>query len=181
MKSGIGAFARDVFEILITALVIALVIRTFVVEVTRVPTESMVPTIQAGDRLLTDKILFRVTGIRHGDIVVFTPPFASADPYVKRVIGLPGDRINVRGGTVYRNGEALKEPYLSQKPSYRKAEVVVPEGKMLVLGDNRNASNDSHAWEGNDPEAWGFADLSKIKGRAFLRLWPGSRFGRLAH
>lgn len=171
MKSGFGGLIRDTIEILVIALALSLLIRTFLLEVTRVPTPSMVPTIEAGDRLLTDKILFRITGIHHGDIVVFQPPFATPDPYVKRVIGLPGDRISVHDGKVFRNGQPLEEPYLAEKPSYILEELTVPPGSLFVLGDNRNKSNDSHAW--------GFAQLSKVKGRAVWRLWPSSRFGPL--
>ncbi|MGE5589953.1 MAG: signal peptidase I [Bacillota bacterium] len=171
MQSEARGIIRDIIEIVVIAFVIAVVIRTFVVQVTRVPSESMVPTIQVGDRLLTDRILYRIQGIRHGDIVVFQPPFATTDPYVKRVIGLPGDRIAIHDGKVYRNGEPLDEPYLAEPPDYSRPELTVPPGAMYVMGDNRNHSNDSHEW--------GFAQLSSISGRAFWRLWPLNRFGPL--
>ncbi|MHB9145153.1 MAG: signal peptidase I [Symbiobacteriia bacterium] len=179
MKS-IGALLRDVIEILVAALLIAIVIRTFIIEVTRVPTPSMVPSIEAGDRLLTDKLWFHISGLRHGDVVVFQPPFATTEPYVKRIIGLPGDRIAVRDGAVYRNGQPLNEPYLAEKPNYTRAEVTVPPGKMLVLGDNRNYSNDSSRWEGNGIQSWGFADIKKVTGRVIWRLFPLNQFGPMA-
>lgn len=177
MKSGIGSFLRDLVEILVAAFVIAIVIRTFIVEVTKVPTPSMVPTIEVGDRLLTDKIWFRVSGLHDGEVIVFQPPFPTSDPFVKRIIGLPGDRIAVREGVVYRNGQPLVEPYIAQAPNYTRLEVTVPAGKLLVLGDNRNQSEDSHLWAGDTIRSWGFADISKVKGRVIWRLWPLSQFG----
>lgn len=171
MKSEAQGWFRDIIEIVLIAFVIAVVIRTFLVQVTKVPTESMVPTIEVGDRLLTDRILVRIRGIHRGDIVVFQPPFATSDPYVKRVIGLPGDRIAIHDGKVFRNGQALNEPYLAEPPNYSRPELTVPPGDMYVMGDNRNHSNDSHEW--------GFARLSSVSGRAFWRLWPLNRFGPL--
>jgi signal peptidase I len=148
-----------------------LLVTTAVGEARVVPSESMEPTIEIGDRLWTDKLLLRFEPVQRGDIVVFDPPIKSDDPYIKRVIGLPGDKVEVRQGTVFVNGTALKEPYEAEKPAYIFGPVTVPQGKYLMLGDNRNESYDSHYW--------GFVDASKIKSRAVFRFWPLSRLGRL--
>jgi signal peptidase I len=135
----------------------------------------MVPTLRVGDVLLVDEIAYRLHAPQVGDIALFTPPVYSAgNDFVKRVIGVPGDAIGVRDGTVYRNGVALREPYENQPPGYdlairnygiyvdgvpldpKNADVPpplrwqhsdrIPNGFFFVLGDNRNYSDDSHVW-----------------------------------
>lgn len=156
---------------LLVAVTLAMAIRAGVAEARVVPTQSMVPTIQPGDRLLTEKLVWRFTGLDRGDIVVFTPPFKGED-YLKRVIGLPGETVEVRNGQVRVNGVALSEPYIKERPRYTYGPVAVPRGKVLVLGDNRNNSYDSHEW--------GLLDIKAVQGRAVLRIWPLQRMGALA-
>jgi signal peptidase I len=108
--------------------------------------------------------------------VVFNPTKALQernfkDAFIKRVIGLPGDTIQVKNGIVYVNGGALSENYIAQKPEYNYGPVTVPPGQYLVLGDNRNNSYDSHYW--------GFVPKDKFVGRAFVRFWPFDRLGML--
>lgn len=165
---------------LLLALVLAFFIRAEVAEARKVPTPSMVPTVLPGDRLLAEKILYRFTGPKRGDIVVFTPPFAEEkgyleeflglqEDYLKRVIALPGETVEVRGGLVLIDGEPLDEPYLQAAPHYAMAPITVPEGELFVLGDNRNNSYDSHSW--------GFLEMEAVHSRAFFRFWPLNRMG----
>lgn len=167
---------------LLVALLLALVIRAEVAEARRVPTPSMVPTVLPGDRLLAEKLVYRFTGPKRGDIVVFTPPFAAeksalvellglGEDYLKRVIALPGETVEVRKGQVLINGEPLQEPYILATPRYTLPEMTVPEGKLFVLGDNRNESYDSHMW--------GLLDSESVHSRAVFRYWPLNRFGRV--
>lgn len=153
------------------ALGLALLLRASVADAREVPTPSMVPTIVPGDRVMVERVVMHFTGLNRGDIVVFTPPVPSSDDYLKRVIGLPGDTVEVRAGKVYVNGAALNEPYLQEAPRYKYPAVTVPEGKIFVLGDNRNDSFDSHSW--------GLLDLSSVHGRAWIRYWPLNRMGTL--
>ncbi|HYF93758.1 MAG TPA: signal peptidase I [Symbiobacteriaceae bacterium] len=163
--------AKDWGKDLGIALAIAFLLKAGVADARKVPTPSMVPTIQVGDRIFVERALLQFTGPRRGDIIVFTPPVPSPDDYLKRVIGLPGDTIEVKKGQVYVNGVAQKEPYLAEAPHYTYGPVTVPEGKVFVLGDNRNQSYDSHSW--------GLLDESAIHGRAWVRYWPLDRAGRL--
>lgn len=163
---------------LLVALLIGLLIRAEVAEARVVPTPSMVPTVIPGDRILAEKIVMRFTGLHRGDIIVFRPPFSDEnsrlmstmgleDDFLKRVIGLPGDKIEIRDGKVRVNDQVLVEPYIEAPPNYAFGPQTVPDGKLFVLGDNRNNSYDSHAW--------GFLDESAVRSRAFLRFWPLGR------
>lgn len=128
-------------------IILSLFIRTYVAEAMRVPTDSMVPTIEVNDRLVVDKMLWNST-LKHGDLVVFHPPVAEAahKRYVKRLIGLPGDVIEIKDSTLYRNHEAVDEPYLREKMTYTFGPVTVPADHYFFLGDNRNVSYDGHLW-----------------------------------
>ena len=169
---------KDILEhavILVVAFVLVFgFIKPFVVEAFRVPTESMVPTLQVGDRFLANKFFYRFAEPERGDIVVFDGVEEGVDePLVKRVAGLPGDVVHVEGGTLFVNGEPQDEPYLNTdvvpdlSPSYGPTEV--PEGHVFVLGDNRGNSGDSRFF--------GFVPKENIRGEAFLRFWPLTRAG----
>jgi signal peptidase I len=170
--------------------VLALGIRSFVAEARFIPSGSMLPTLQIDDRLIIDKISYRFTDPTRGDIVVFNPTpqlekEKYKDAFIKRVIGLPGDRIDVKGGKLYLNGKLLSEKYLDEPPSDEwsttdkmssgdhpipwPTDGRVPAGSYLVLGDNRNNSYDSHYW--------GFVPKDRIVGKATLRFWPINRIG----
>ena len=178
---------------------VALFLITFVIRTFYIPSVSMVPTLQVNDVLLVDEIAYRLHPPGDGDVAIFTPPFGSGGDYVKRVIGSPGDAISVSNGTVYRNGNGLREPYENQQPKYdlairqyniyvdglpldrRVANIPppalwqlsnrIPSGYYFVLGDNRNYSDDSHVW--------GFVRARNFVGRAFLTIWPLNRLGIL--
>jgi len=153
------------------ALAVALVLKAGVADARKVPTPSMVPTIAVNDRIFVERLVYHFTGPSRGDIIVFTPPVPSPDDYLKRVIGLPGDTIKIEKGKVFVNDVPLEEPYLAEAPRYIFGPLTVPEGKVFVLGDNRNQSYDSHSW--------GLLDQSAIHGRAWVRYWPLDRFGAL--
>ncbi|NJK77335.1 MAG: signal peptidase I [Oscillatoriales cyanobacterium RU_3_3] len=163
------------------AAVLAFGIRTLVAEARYIPTGSMLPTLQINDRLIVDKVTYRFGDPQRGDIVVFMPPDAASlctgqpppikDAYIKRVIGLPGDTVEVREGKVYINKQPLQEKYIEEIPGYLYGPKVVPPNSYAVFGDNRNASCDSHYWD--------FVPRQNIIGRAIVRFWPLNRMGSI--
>lgn len=167
----------EIVKTVATAALLAFGIRTFVAEARYIPSSSMEPTLQINDRLIIEKVSYHFHPPDRGDIVVFNPTAALEernfkDAFIKRVIGLPGDTVQVSRGTVYINGQPLKEDYIAQAPSYDYGPVTVPPNQYLVLGDNRNNSYDSHFW--------GFVPREKLIGRAFVRFWPFTRLGLLS-
>lgn len=136
----------------------------------RIESVSMENTLHPGNAVLVNRLAYRFNLPERGDIIVFDPPFESPEPYIKRVIGLPGDEISIREGTVYLNGTAIPEPYLRERPAAR-GTWLVPEGAVFVMGDNRNNSSDSRNW-GPVPE-------SNIIGRAVFIYWPLDQMGSL--
>lgn len=156
--------------------ILAVGIRTFVAEARYIPSGSMLPTLEIDDRLIVDKLGYRFGDPQRGDVVVFAPTAKLEaqnfkDAFIKRVIGLPGEIIQVKGGQVYVNDRPLEENYIADRPKYEYGPVTVPEGQYLVLGDNRNNSYDSHYW--------GFVPRDRIIGRAVIRFWPPNRLGQL--
>jgi signal peptidase I len=166
-------------RILLTALLLALVIRTFVAEPRFIPSASMVPTLELGDRLVIEKISYRFHPPAHSDIVVFAvPPQLQATGYdadqafIKRTIGLPGDRVAVHDGRVYLNDNLLAEPYVKALPKPEEMPTItVPAGQLFVMGDNRNNSNDSRYW--------GCLPMENLIGKAVWRFFPLDRWGQL--
>lgn len=170
-------FAVEVVKTVIYAGILSFGIRTLVAEARYIPSESMVPTLVVNDRLIIEKLTYRFRAPERGEIVVFEPTKTLEqqnfkDAFIKRVIGLPGEVVEVKEGKVFINGQALSENYIEEKPNYNYGPVTVPEGQYLVLGDNRNKSYDSHYW--------GFVPREKLIGRAIIRFWPFDRFGNLA-
>jgi len=156
--------------------ILAFGIRSFVAEARYIPSGSMLPTLQINDRLIIDKISYDFRNPTRGDIVVFSPTDALKkqnfkDAFIKRVIGLPGDKVEVKDGLVYVNAQPLQEKYIEDQPNYRFGPVSVPPNEYLVLGDNRNNSYDSHYW--------GFVPRTNIIGRAVIRFWPLNRVGEI--
>ena len=159
---------QEYAEALIIAVLLALVIRTFVVQAFKIPSGSMLPTLQIGDHILVNKFIYYFEPIRRGDIIVFKFPQDETRDFIKRVIGLPGERLEIRGRQVLINGVAMREPYAvySDGPFARTLEqehlgpLVIPPGKLFMMGDNRDHSMDSRVW--------GLLDIHKIKGEAFI-------------
>jgi len=148
-------------------------VRPFVVEAFYIPSESMVPTLRVGDRVLVNKFIYRFAEPARRDVIVFESVEGGNEDLIKRVVGVPGDRISVRGGKLLVNGEPQKEPYVNKKYPDRSfsAPTTVPEGQVFVMGDNRANSRDSRYF--------GTVPYKKIEGEAFLRFWPPDRFGGL--
>lgn len=210
--------AREYFESIVVAVILALFIRTFVVQAFKIPTSSMEPNLLVGDHLLVNKFVFAPTAsrlehallpirdIRRGDVIVFKYPEDPERDFIKRVIGLPGESVELRSQQIFINGVRIDQPYAhyllpatgdSEGGSFdvreRYGPVTVPEGQFFVMGDNRDNSQDSRYW--------GFLPQHYVKGRALFIYWSfeqvegqaasglsvlthfftGTRWGRLLH
>lgn len=205
---------RELIETLVTAVILAFGIRTFVAEARYIPSSSMEETLQINDRLIIEKISYRLHDPERRDIVVFRAPPTAAicsgsldapppkDAFIKRIVGLPGDKIEFKNAQVFVNGQVLEEPYIIQDsnnpaanetlipansvlvpngvPAESQAQgfvdrpvtVTIPQSTYLVMGDNRNNSCDSRYW--------GFVPRENLIGRAFIRFWPLPRLGLIS-
>lgn len=171
------------------ALLIAFLIKTFLFQAFYIPSESMTPTLEVGDRVLVNKLSYKLHDVNRGDIVVFEAPdgqgTAGVKDLVKRVIGLPGETVELRDGQVFIDGTALEEPYLTDgqttestqsfnescEPPASNTTCVIPPDSYLVLGDNRDESKDGRVF--------GPIEESSIVGRVFVRIWPPRGIGFL--
>ena len=146
---------------------------TFVAQPVRVQGASMQPRIEDNERILVNKAIYRFQGVERGDVVVFYYPRDPSVSYIKRVIGLPGDRVEIRGGTVYVNEAAIEEPYLlpEYRDRYDMPETLVERGHYFVMGDHRTSSMDSRSF-GSVPEKY-------IYGKATFCVWPIAKTGRV--
>ncbi len=167
-----------VAELILTAVVAFVLVfgfvRPYVVEAYRIPTESMVPTLEVGDRVLANKFVYRFTEPERRDIVVFDSVDEDDDQtLIKRVVGVAGDEVQVQSGVLYVNGEEQEEPYLNDADQSRGfyGPTVVPEGHIFVMGDNRSNSADSRFF--------GPLPLENLKGEAFMRFWPVSKISTI--
>ncbi|HWP98289.1 MAG TPA: signal peptidase I [Syntrophomonadaceae bacterium] len=167
-KSEVRQMLKETISIIVIALALALLLRNFVIEGRIIPSGSMLPTLQLQDRVMVNKFIYDFKDPVRGDIIILDPPPAleRTDLFIKRVIGLPGETVEMKNGKVYINENALKEPYLAEPLDYTFGPVVVPQNSLLVLGDNRNSSFDSHKWV----PAWLTRD--RVKGKAFMVYWP---------
>ncbi len=187
------SFLRELPILFIVALAVAIVLKTFVVQAFFIPSGSMEPTLEPGDRVLVQKVVY---GPDRGDVIVFSDPQGRPGPdrgivggfvhwlsstlgierpehedFIKRVIGLPGETVELRDGRLFVDGVRIREPYLKGAVDTRDyGPVRVPEGALFVLGDNRLNSNDSRFGLGSVP-------VDKVVGRAFAIVWPPSRVG----
>ena len=146
------------------AVLLALLIRFFVVEVFLVRGESMYPTLESGERLIVNKFVYYFHDPDPKEIIVFR--YSEGEDYIKRVIGVPGDTIKIENGQVYRNGRQLEEYYVVEEQREEYGPVEVPSNHLFVLGDNRSNSMDSRH------DAVGFVSQEEVKGRAFFVFWP---------
>lgn len=187
---------REYSEAIITALILALIIRAYIIQAFKIPSGSMIPTLLVGDHILvskfiygsripfTDKNILAIRDPRKGDIIVFKYPKDPQRDFIKRVIATEGDVVEGRNKTIYLNGNPLTEPFvqhtdaaiqLDQRDTF--GPITVPEGKVFVMGDNRDASLDSRFW--------GFVDRSEILGEGIIIYWSWDsekhfpRFSRL--
>ncbi len=167
-----GAWIRDVFETLLLAAVIFFLVNSLTGRY-EVQSISMEPTLHEGQYLIVNKLAYRLRPPQRGDIVVLDPPDQrSSIPYIKRVVGLPGELVEVRNGRVWIDGIALNEPYVSGPVLYERV-FELKSDEYLVLGDNRNNSSDSHVW-GTLPE-------ENLIGKTVFRYWPIEKLGLLPH
>jgi len=179
---------KDVLIPLAVAVALAFVIQAAVAKPYEIPTESMVPTIRAGDRIVANRLIYRFREVERGDIVVFDPPPSAAltcgdpegdVPFVKRVVGVAGDVVAVRSdGVTLVNGEPFDVPR-ALRPDYSMAFPRVPAGRLLVLGDNRPGSCDSHQWRNADGRNDPFVSAASVIGQAEVTYWPAGRLGFL--
>jgi signal peptidase I len=169
--SGILRFLLDVLEtVVLSALLFAGI--NFVSSRIRVDGFSMEPTLRNGEFVIVNKLAYQFSGPQRGDVIVFHFPRDPAQEYIKRVIGLSGDRVKVMGGKVYVNDQLINEPYIAAAPNYQ-SQWTVPEGQLFVLGDNRNNSSDSHNW--------GPVPMDYVVGRALVVYWPPQQWGIIEH
>lgn len=166
-----GRFFMDIIETLVLAVVLFFGINAISARV-RVDGFSMKPTLDDGEFVLVSKLNYKLTNIQRGDIIVFHFPMDPTQELIKRVIGLPGDTVQVKDGVVSVNGQVLDEPYIAAAPRYS-SQWVVPENQFFVLGDNRNDSSDSHSW--------GFLPYENIVGKAVLIYWPPPMWDVIKH
>jgi signal peptidase I len=192
---------REYLEAILVAVVLALFIRTFVVQAFKIPSGSMQPTLLVGDHILVNKFIYGVkipfvdktaipiTSPKRGDVVVFKFPEDPKKDFIKRVIGVEGDIIEIRNKKVFLNNQPMDDQYGTYmdphiipgtaRPRDNFGPVTVPSNALFVMGDNRDHSYDSRFWK--------FVDLSKVKGKAFIIYWswnrdnPGVRWDRLGH
>ena len=133
---------------------------------------SMQPTLVEGNIILVNKLAYTFGDMQIGDVVIFHAPNNRSEDFIKRLIGKPGDFVEVRNGQVFVNSVQLDEPYIAAAPDYNGA-WMVPEGMIFVLGDNRNQSSDSHVW--------GFVPIEDVVGKALVIYWPPSMIGLVTH
>jgi signal peptidase I len=172
-KPAAGTFriATDILETFILAVFLFFIINVLSARI-RVDGSSMEPTLHTGEFVVVDKVSYRIGSPQRGDVIVFHYPRNPQKEYIKRVIGLPGDTVNITDGHVYINGQPLQEPYIAAAPAYP-GSWTVNEGALFVLGDNRNNSDDSHRW--------GTVPFNYVVGRAILVYWPPEQWGLIEH
>lgn len=190
---------REYIEAILIAVILALFVRTFVVQAFKIPSGSMKPTLQVGDHILVNKFIFGVklpffdktlipvTNPKRGDVVVFKFPEDPEKDFIKRVIAIAGDVVEIRNKKIYLNNELMDDKYGvftdprilpgNARPRDNMEPIKVPENALFVMGDNRDHSYDSRFWK--------FVDLSMVRGKAFIIYWswdselPGVRWNRL--
>jgi len=168
-KISLRTYLFEILQTLILAAVMYVMIDAVIARV-RVENISMLPTLHPGEFLLVNKLAYKISPMSRGDIVIFHHD--EKEDYIKRLIGLPGDTIEVGDGKVSVNQQVLTEPYIAAPPSYNGV-WQVPAGSVFVLGDNRNSSSDSHSW--------GFVSLEKLIGKALVVYWPLQNAQFLTH
>ncbi len=180
-----GAGIVEWIAVIVGAILLALVVKVFLLQAFFIPSLSMYPTLHEGDRVLVNKLSYRMHDVNRGDVIVFERPASETTSnipdLIKRVVGLPGESIVIEDGAVFVDGERLKESYLTDgtvtstvnapNKCSAQAPCVVPQGQVWVMGDNRGDSRDSRYF--------GPIDESSIVGRAFITVWPIGRFGLL--
>ncbi len=167
----LSGFIRDVLETLLLAAVMFAAINWVTARI-RVDGISMQPTLASGSYVLVNRLAYSLGSPGHGDVIVFHFPRDPDQEYIKRIIGLPGDRVEISRGELRVNGVLVGEPYINDSPQYESA-LRVPRDQLYVLGDNRNNSSDSHQW--------GPVPLENVVGKALLVYWPPKEWKIISH
>ena len=174
----VWAFILDFIETIVVSLAIFAVVYLFLFQPHQVDGRSMEPNFHDKEYILTDKISYRFGEPKRSDVVVFHSPQDERIDFIKRIIGVPGDSLQIKGGNLYINGTKIEENYINDPGQVAQgrflkegAKVDVPAGQFFVMGDNRLHSSDSREW--------GFVTRDEIVGRAFFRYWPVAQFGVL--
>jgi signal peptidase I len=163
---------RDWFKDFVKALVFFLFLQTYIVQGFVIEGACMEPELHSHEKIIVNKMVYDVKEPEVGDVVVFTYPLEAGKDFIKRVVGVPGDVIEIREGYLYRNGKMMEEPFVKEYVFGNYGPHKIPRDKFCVMGDNRNNSHDSRAW--------GLLDRKHIKGRAEVKFWPIDSFGVIA-
>lgn len=164
---------RDIVTTFLVAVVVFFALQV-TIQVSIINGSSMEPDLHNGERLIINKVAYHFEKPARGDVIVFHPPQSpSSTPFIKRIIGLPSDTVEIKNGQVIVNGEVLAEPYIKEAPEYYMKKLTVPDNSYFVLGDNRNLSNDSHG-------GW-TVTRGEIVGKAWVSIWPPSLWGLAPH
>lgn len=167
------SIVREFIETIVLTLLIYFLVRTFLFENYRVLGHSMDPTLENDQFLVVNKLGYRLHEPERGDIIVFRDPRTDERKLIKRVVGLPGEMLEIKDGQVYVNDYLLDEPYVANPGRYSQSATPIPEEEYFVLGDNRNNSSDSHNW--------GTLSRQEIVGQAWISYWPPTLWGLIPH
>jgi signal peptidase I len=170
---------REWIESLLVAVVLAMVIRAFVAQAFKIPTGSMRPTLVEGDRILVNKFIYKFREPKRGDVIVFRYPGVEKKDFIKRLIAVEGEEVEIKDGDIYVDGERVEEPFSIRKTRYynkepyggRGKKIRIPEDSYFVLGDNSASSRDSRYW--------GFVPEKNLIGKAFFLYWPPQRLRKV--
>lgn len=167
-KKSVIKEVRDYVFLIILAFVLAFLMNKFVYANAEVPTGSMIPVVQPDDRLIVNRLAYLFEEPKRGDIVMFINPDDESENYLKRIIGLPGEKLEIKDGLVYINGsdKPLSEPYINDSPKGNYGPYNVPEGCYFMLGDNRDESKDARFWDNT------YVKKEKIVGKAWFKYYP---------
>lgn len=163
---------RDWFKDFVKALVFFLFLQTYVVQGFVIEGACMEPALHSHEKIIVNKLIYKVKEPTVGDVVVFSYPLEPEKDFIKRVVGVPGDIIEIKDGYLFRNNKRMQEPFVQEYVFGSYGPVKVPVGSLCVMGDNRNNSHDSRSW--------GLLSRSMIKGRAELKFWPFKAAGTIA-
>jgi signal peptidase I len=173
MKKSVIAVIWDYLKSFLLAIVIALLIRTYVFQITKVYGQSMYPTLHDHDRLFTNRIFYNLKTPVRGDIIILDAPDRPGTYYVKRIIALGGDHLIIKNGVVKVNGNTMNELYTNGNYTEGNIDTIVPQDTVFVMGDNRGNSHDSRS-----PDV-SFVPIEDIEGKAIFRIWPLDSFGKV--
>ena len=160
---------KDWFNDFVKALIFFLLVQTYVAQGFIIEGACMEPALKSHEKIIVNKMIYHVKEPEVGEVVVFTFPYEPNKDFIKRVVGVPGDEVEIKDGYLYRNGKKMEESFVKEYVFGSYGPLKIPEGKLCVMGDNRNNSHDSRAW--------GLLDRRFVKGRADMKFWPVNHIG----